>query len=256
MSFYGPPREQLGEIVSGLKLVEDVYTANGLTTFMQDNMVALMRNQHFANDQKFVTAVLSNAEDDADSAKIWRLHTCCWAARSALAVDGDFVECGTYKGFYASVMTQYVDFMNLPRTFYLYDTFAGLPEDWSTELERTQANPGYTWDGVYDDVINRFAIYDNVKVVKGIVPEVFDQALPEHIAFLHLDLNAGVAETAALDRSLPLLSDGAMVVPDDFGRQEQRELCLVHVEWWRAHGHAILELPTGQGLVTIRKNSV
>ncbi len=59
MSFYGPPREQLGEIVSGLKLVEDVYTANGLTTFMQDNMVALMRNQHFANDQKFVTAVLS-----------------------------------------------------------------------------------------------------------------------------------------------------------------------------------------------------
>ena len=33
------------------------------------------------------------------------------------------------------------------RTFYLYDTFAGLPEEWSSELERTQANPGYTWDG-------------------------------------------------------------------------------------------------------------
>jgi len=47
-----------------------------------------------------------------------------------------------------------------------------------------------------------------------------------------------------------------MVALDDFGRQEQRELCLAHVEWWRAHGHAILELPTGQGLVTIRKNSV
>ena len=90
--------------------------------------------------------MLSNAEDDADAAKIWRLHTCCWAARSALAVDGDFVECGTYKGFYASVMTQYMDFKNLARTFYLYDTFAGLPEDWSTELERTQANPGYTWN--------------------------------------------------------------------------------------------------------------
>jgi len=105
MSFYGPPREQLGTIVSGLKQVEAVYEANGLTTFMQDNMVALMRNQYFAGDQKFVTAVLSNAHDDADSAKIWRLHTCCWAARSALAVDGDYVECGTYKGFYASAMT-------------------------------------------------------------------------------------------------------------------------------------------------------
>ena len=81
MSFYGPPWEQLGTIVSGLKQVEAVYEANGLTTFMQDNMVALMRNQHFAGDQKFVTAVLSNAHYDADSAKIWRLHTCCWAAR-------------------------------------------------------------------------------------------------------------------------------------------------------------------------------
>jgi len=254
MSFYGPPRENLGHIVSSLKTVKNVYEQHGLTTFTHDNLVALMRNESFLADPAFVAAVMANAEDDRDADKIWRLHTCCWAARSALAVDGDFVECGTYKGFYASVMMQYLRFELQPRQFYLYDTFAGLPEDWSSELEREQANPGYQWDGVHRDVLDRFAIYPNVQVTKGIVPKVFDTVVPERIAFLHLDLNAGAAETAALDRLLPHLSDGAMVVLDDFGRQEQKDLCKAHLNWWHEHGHVILELPTGQGLVIYRKN--
>ena len=256
MSFYGPPREQLGEIVSGLKQVEAVYERNGLTSFMQDNLVALMRNEHFVKDPKFVTAVLGSADGEADASKIWRLHTCCWAARSALAVDGDFVECGTYNGFYAGVLTQYLDFGGCGRRFFLYDLFSGLQEGWSTEKERRQANPGYEWDGVYQDVTDRFAGFSNVEVVKGIVPDIFDEVLPDNIAFLHLDLNAGEAEIAALDRLLPHLSDGAMVVLDDFGRLEQQDLCYAHEAWWRAHGHTILELPTGQGLVIFRKDAV
>jgi len=127
MSFYGPPREQLGQITSGLESVEEVYEQHGLTTFMQDNMVALMRNESFTADAAFVAALLGNAEDDRDTGKIWRLHTCCWAARTALAVAGDFVECGTYKGFYAAVLTQYLRFETQPKQFYLYDSFAGLP---------------------------------------------------------------------------------------------------------------------------------
>ncbi len=255
MSFYGPPREKLGRITDGLRAVEDVYQEHGLSAFMHDNLVALMRNEHFVHDQAFVTAVLANADGEADLAKIWRLHTCCWAGHSALSVEGDFVECGTYKGFYAGVLAQYLNFMTQTRHFYLYDSFAGLPTAWSSEQERAQANPGYQWDNVYEDVVERFAVYPNVRVIKGIVPEVFDEAIPERIAFLHLDLNAGAAETAALDRLLPRLSDGAMVVIDDFGRQELKELCDGHVAWWRDHGHGVLELPTGQGLVTYRVNT-
>ena len=120
MSFYGPPREHLGQVMSGLESVEKVYDQHGLTTFMQDNLVALMRNQSFTADAAFTAALLSNADDERDRSKIWRLHTCCWAARSALALEGDFVECGTYKGFYAGVIMQYLRFDGLPRQFYLY----------------------------------------------------------------------------------------------------------------------------------------
>ena len=141
----------------------------------------------------------------------------------------------------------------MPRQFYLYDTFAGLPPEWSTERERTQVHAGYQWDGVYEDVVNRFSIYPNIRVVKGVVPEVFETVVPEQIAFLHLDMNAGAAETAALDHLLPRLSDGAMVLLDDFGRMEMSDLCRAHLDWWGRHGHVILELPTGQGLVIYRK---
>ncbi len=256
MSFYGPPREDLGQVVSGLQSVEKVYEQHGLSVFMQDNLVALMRNESFFNDSAFTAALMGNAEDDRDTAKIWRLHTCCWAARSALSLAGDFVECGTYKGFYAGVIAQYLGFGGLPREFYLYDTFAGLPPEWSTEEERRQANPGYHWDGVYQDVLNRFAVYPNMHVVKGVVPEVFETIVPERIAFLHLDLNAGAAETAALDLLVPHLSDGALVLLDDFGRLEMRDLCQAHIDWWGRLDHAILELPTGQGLVTYRKTGI
>lgn len=255
MSFYGPPRAQLGQVYSGLKNVETVYEKNGLTNFMQDNLVALMRNESFTGDTAFVAALTTAADGDQDMSKIWRLHICCWAARTALGVAGDFVECGTYKGFYSSVIAHYLRFETLPRQFYLYDSFEGLPPDWSTEKERRQANPGYQWDGVYDDVVNRFAIYPNVRVTKGIVPEVFETVVPESIAYLHLDLNAAAAETAALDCLAPRLSDGAMVVLDDFGRQEMRELCQAHLDWWSRRGHMVLELPTGQGLVLYRKDS-
>ena len=254
ISFYGPPREQLGGVASSLKAVERIYGSHGLPTFMQDNLVALMRNEHFVKDSRFVSALLDNGDGDRDLSKIWRLHTCCWAAKSSLGVAGDYVVCGTYKGFYAGAMAQYLDFGGLPRWFYLYDSFAGLPEDWSTEQERAQANPGYEWDGVYQEVCERFSVYHNVKVIKGIVPQVFDEVLPANIAFLHLDMNAVAAETAALDRLYPLLSDGVMVVLDDFGRREQSELCDAHIDWWDRHGHTVLELPTGQGLVTCRKN--
>ena len=253
MSFYGPPKEELSGVVSGLQRVEDIYTQKSLSAFMQDNMVALMRNMHFVQDTAFTSAVLGNAEDGRDTAKMWRLHTCCWAARTALSLDGNFVECGTYKGFYAAVIAQYLQFETLTRNFYLFDTFEGLSPQWSSEAERARVDPVYQWDGTCDEVLNRFEIYPNIQVVKGVVPEVFDDILPENIAFLHIDLNAAAAETAAAERLLPQLCDGAMVVLDDFGRQEQAELCQAHLEWWGQRGQTILELPTGQGLIVYRK---
>ena len=131
MSFYGPPKSRLGEIAEHLTAVHDIYEAAGRTVFAADNLVALARNLSFLTDKKFSRAIEEEASDEDDLSKIWRLHTYCWAARSALSLPGDFVECGVFKGFYSATMLEYLDFETVEKQMYLYDTFEGLSDDFS-----------------------------------------------------------------------------------------------------------------------------
>jgi hypothetical protein len=100
-------------------------------------------------------------------------------------------------------------------------------------------------------VAARFAGYANVRVIKGVVPTALDSA-PARIAFLHLDMNAAAAETAALDRLFQRIAPGGLVLMDDYGRFEQRELHAALKNWMTEAGYGVLELPTGQGLVVKR----
>ena len=57
-------------IVDGLQPVENIYQNHGLPTFMRDNLITLMRSEHFARDQLFIIALMSNAADDVDASKL------------------------------------------------------------------------------------------------------------------------------------------------------------------------------------------
>ena len=59
----------------------------------------------------------------------WRLNTLVWAARSALHVPGDFVECGVWKGGSAMMMALALQHFGISdRKIYLYDTYEGMTE--------------------------------------------------------------------------------------------------------------------------------
>lgn len=251
MSLYGLPPAELGPTRDHLLAVEAAFTRPGQPSLMCDNLVTLSRIHSFAHDQAFVAALAAAARSEADYHNVWKIHTYCWAARSALALEGDFVECGVFEGLYSAAMTRYLDWGNAPKTLYLYDTFAGLDPAYSSPSER-DINQYYAlrpeWHG---EVVARFAGYANVRVVKGVVPTALDSA-PARIAFLHLDMNAAAAETAALDRLFPRIVPGGFVLMDDYGRFEQRELHAALKAWMTEAGYSVLELPTGQGMVVKR----
>jgi hypothetical protein len=252
MSFYGVDEDDLKKVYEAVLEIQNRYRKHERTMFAGDNLLALMRNLSFTKDGQFMDAFRKNDLDGTEEQKMWRLHTYCWAGRSALSVPGDFVECGVYKGFYSAVLADYLDFGSSEKQLYLYDTFAGLHEEWATEVERSALNPVYEWDGTYEAVLERFAKYPNVHVVKGVVPEIFAQSSPERIALLHVDLNAAAAEVAALEALFDRISGGGLVLLDDFGRQESILLHAALSDWWRHKGYPVLELPTGQGLVIKR----
>jgi Macrocin-O-methyltransferase (TylF) len=88
-----------------------------------------------------------------------------------------------------------------------------------------------------------------IRIVRGAVPDSFAEAVPETIAFLHLDMNSSVAEIAALEALFDRVSPGGLIVFDDYGWIGYEAQQYAEERFMKKRGHHILELPTGQGLV-------
>ena len=247
--FYGIPSPKASQ---DLKLALDTLTSvYPGQVYANDMLITISRNLTFRSDKKFIDSFLSSAEDDKQKSQLWRLHTMAWAAKNVLHLDGDFVECGVHRGFSAHVICTYLEFQNLSRQYYLYDTFAGLSELTSTVEERN-LNSSYTLldsDAWYREVCDKFASYGNVHVVRGVVPYSFQEAAPEKIAFLHIDMNSEQAEMLALENLFDKIVPGGMIILDDFGWSGHANQAKAELAFMTERGHPVLELPTGQGLI-------
>lgn len=245
--FYGIPKGREKDLKQALDIIEDVYKGH---LYYNDMLITVGRNLSFRNDQKFMSCFYDSVTNNQEKSLVWRLHTLAWAAKNSLNIEGDFVECGVFKGFCSGVILNYLDFHNLPRQAYLYDTFEGLPEKTSTEQERR--NWDYTKhdpEAIYAGVCEKFSKFKNVNIVRGIVPDSFAQAAPEKIAFLHVDMNSAQAEMLALEYLFDKVTPGGFIVFDDFGWATNVNQMSAELAFMIERGHNVMELPTGQGIV-------
>jgi len=213
--------------------------------FIADNLITFGHTRGFLTDPRFVAAVTAESPSAHELASVWRTHTLCWAAESALAVPGDFVECGTYQGYSMSVVLRYLDDLR-GRRCYLYDVFD--PSGLEVEGARLPAHA----PELFEQVRARFRRWDNVVVTRGLVPEALTAVAPDHIAFLHLDMNNAQAEADALGVLFKRVSTGGMIVFDDYGWTGDRAQKSAADAFMQSRGLAVLELPTGRGLVIKR----
>ncbi len=213
--------------------------------FMADNLITVSHARGFLTDRRFVAAVTAAAPSDYELAIVWRTHTLCWAAESCLAVPGDYVECGTYQGYSMAVVLRYL--AGLPgRRCYLYDLF-----DPTGDQGEGKRLPAHAPD-LFERVQARFRDWPNVLVTQGKVPQVLGAIAPQHIAFLHIDMNNAEAELGAMDALFDRISPGGMIVLDDYGWSAYHAQKVAADQFMRVRGLAVLELPTGQGLVIKR----
>lgn len=241
--FYNLSEEQHQELQRALEIIRRVYPRH----FAGDMLIALHKNMGFMEDPRFVAAVVDQQPDAQESSLLWRLHVLCWCARNALRLEGDFVECGVFRGFMTAVAAQYLDFGARRRRWHLYDTFEGIPQ---AHLDPGHVNPPqYQQAGLYESVVRRFAAYPNVEVHRGRVPEVLQGSAPRRIAFLHLDMNSSTAEIGALEILYERLVPGAFLLLDDYGWYSFRDQKAAEDPFFEKRGASVLEMPTGQGLV-------
>lgn len=211
-------------------------------TFTGDNMLVFSRNLSFLDDARFMAAVDRHAGTEIERTILWRTAVLVWAARNGLRREGDFVECGCYRGTSARIVADTLDLGATGRGFWLYDLF-----DYPAGSTHGQM-PGMG-EELFAEVKARFADLAQVRVVKGPVPQALEGNAPERIAFLHIDMNSAPAEIGALEALFDRVAPGGAVVLDDYGYHGYRQQRDAERAWFAARGYDVIELPTSQGLV-------
>jgi O-methyltransferase len=217
------------------------YSQDGLTT---------AHNCDFLKDPKFMAAYAVGEKTNSwnGSQPIYRAYVAAWAAARGKNLEGDFVECGVNKGALSRMIVEYIGFGNLDKTFYLLDTYKGFDSSTLTEFERKK-HALSTLHECYDDVVNTFKPFKNVKVIRGTVPGTLSQVPSTKIAYLSIDMNCALPERAAIEYFWDKLVPGAMVVLDDYGWRNHEEQKDAHDDFAKSKGTSVLSLPTGQGIL-------
>ncbi len=210
--------------------------------YAADNLITWSRNLGFFDDPDFMAAAGKHVTQTVEHGTLWRAHTLCWAARQGMRLEGDLVECGTYRGTSAAIIADYVSLADSGKGMWLYDLFEHKGETTHHAMPDHGA-------GLHDFVRNRFAQLPTVRIIKGYVPHSFEQGIPDKICFLHIDMNNVEAEIGALDHLWERVSSGAVVVFDDYGWLAYRAQKQAEDAWLKRYGVQVLEMPTGQGLV-------
>lgn len=136
-------------------------------------------------------------------------------------VNGDFVECGVYNG--GSAATIALALRNTGRKIWLYDSFEGMPTPGAldgmeamTAIGACVGSEEMVWKNLRIAGLNS----NEVILRKGLFEETFQQPLPEKIAFLHIDADWYVNVLYCLDTLYDLVSEGGIILLDDFGHWE------------------------------------
>lgn len=230
--------------------IEELHNQDGLVSW---------HNSDFMNDPVFVKAYERGlqAAEGIDPRHHWRVHIAIWAAGLALAVKGDFIECGVNAGFISSAIMSAHDWNTQRRKFFLVDSFSGPPMDQFSDaeiagglkdtIENAVKAGGYVTD--LARVRSNFSEWPNSQIVAGFVPEILPRVETREVAFLHLDLNAARPECRALEYFWPFLRDGGVVLLDDYAYvgYEAQKTAIDQIA--SRLGFSVLSLPTGQGLV-------
>lgn len=208
-------------------------------SLLADDLFVWFRSVQFLKDPAFVAAMGPLLNDAILRARIWRVYALCWAAKSCMGLQGDFLDIGCYDGKTVSVIDRYCGFsMQRDKRYWLFDMFDNPPEE---------SRKGRHGPQLFDQVREMFAQSQQFNIIKGPVPYTFEGNLPEKIAFAQIDLNAAEPELASLEVIFDRVVPGGLIIFDDFGFNRYSHTRELEEAFMARRGYTIFESPTGQG---------
>jgi len=166
-----------------------------------------------------------------------RLYATIMACRHVVerGIDGDFVECGVWRGGNSVLAAGVFKAMNAGRSAWLFDTFAGMTAPTEADVNfrgeiaeskfKVNQRAGHN-DWCYapiEQVTANFQkaglLSDRIKFIKGDVARTLAVSgnLPEKISVLRLDTDWYESTKTELEVLYPRLNSGGILIIDDYG---------------------------------------
>jgi O-methyltransferase len=224
-------------------------------TFDSDHLTVYHKRADFLYEKNFMNAYKRGMDSGhkimggGDLHVEWRVHTCLWAARHAVNLDGDFVECGVNTGCYSLAIAHYLEFSNIKKQFFLFDTYNGVSIEQCTPAEAEARKKENYYDDCFEQAKKNFAAFPNCVLVRGRVPESLGSVQIDKVSYLSIDMNVAAPEIAAGEYFWPKLVSGAAIVLDDYGWSGHEDQKKQWNQFAYRYSVPILLLPTGQGLI-------
>ena len=161
---------------------------------------------------EIISLELNLAATEEEELKLWdpfERYYILWSALKQIAhVQGDYVQCGVYRGEEAFYMAK-----ECKTTLHLFDSFEGaVPEDFvDTDNEYYLENP-YKCDVTEPETVLKQ--FDNVKINVGKIRDTTIFETLQDIAFLHVDVNLYEPTKITLTKLWPKIVSGGMVMID------------------------------------------
>ena len=147
-------------------------------------------------------------------------------------INGDFVECGVWRGGHSILAAFVFDFYNSGRKIHLYDTFSGMTPATANDVRLFDELPAEKLFEIDQESLCNCSLeqvqknFDkmnvtkkNVEFVKGDVCFTLleKQKLPESIAVLRLDTDLYESTKIELEKLYSLVQKYGVVIFDDYG---------------------------------------
>lgn len=169
-------------------------------------------------------------------------------ASQALRLNGDFWECGVYKGGTAKLLAALIDQENVgyPVKLHLFDTFEGMPD---TDLQRDLHQRGDFSDTSLESVRKRVGGGEIVGFHKGLIPDTFNGMEVSRISFAHIDVDIYQSVMDCCAFIYPRLIPGGFIVFDDYGQPSCPGARQAVDAFFEDKPEQPLVLPTGQAVI-------
>ena len=151
-------------------------------------------------------------------------------------LDGDFVECGVWKGGNILLFNLLKDFYKLKKTIFAYDTFTGMPSPHDIDVTYKGTSAQLLMKKIIkkegESNIHCFSSLDlvkknifkhsnlsNIRFIEGEVEKtlLFKKNLPKKISILRLDTDFYTSTKIELEILYPRLVSGGILIIDDYG---------------------------------------